>query len=247
MLALHSMSKTSFAPKTQTAPFMLFSGVVVMLMTTLVLALFLNRINIRDASDTAPTRRIQDLIVLLQQAEKKQGTLETEVDRLRKKLVSFEHNSSLDHNASKDPELQKLFQLAGLTSVNGAGIEVRLEDAKTTSKSLEAQKDPNLGHLQADDLLKLVNELKAGGATAIAINDQRLVSTSEIVTSGKAISVNKTRLSQPVIVTALGDTHLLWNTLKFRGGVLEYLDFFEINVTLKKSKQLTLPAYKGSL
>ncbi len=240
--------KPRFAVESQTAEYMVFNALMLCILTTVVLSLFLNRLQIQETSGSAPTRRIQDLVTLLKQADDKRGALESEVLSLRKNLIALEKNKgSVTGNVSNDPELQKLYRLAGLSATRGPGIVIRLEDRKTQSPSDEAHSDPNLGKLQADDLLKLVNELKAAGATALAINDQRLVLTSEIVAAGPTISINQTRLSQPIVVKALGDHNLLISALKIRGGILEYLNFFEIKVTVETQKDISLPAYRGTL
>lgn len=242
------MAKPNLAPSNQTVGFMIFSSMMVLILTTVVLSLFLNRFKIEDGAETAPTRRIQDLVSLLQQAESKRTRLESEVSTLRKKLVTLEKGATPGDSVSRDPEIKKLYRLAGLTPVTGEGLVIRLEDSKTPPAAAKGEHvDPNSGKLQADDLLKLVNELKTGGAKAISINDQRLVVTSEIVPSGQMISVNQTRLTQPVIVKVIGDADMLMTTLKFRGGILEYLDFFNVNVSVEKKPSVTVPAYKGTL
>lgn len=223
---------------------------MLLVLTTIVLALFQNRLNIEGGSETAPTRRIQDLVTLLKQAEDKRHTLESELSRLRKKIIAIEKNQSssvVQDPATKDPELQKLYRMAGLTTVKGPGLVITLEDNKTVNAANDAHADPNSGKLQADDLLKLVNELKAAGATAISINDQRLVVNSEIVAAGPTISVNQTRLTQPVEVKAIGEQDVLLNALKIRGGILEYLEFFNIKVNIQKQNEVKIPPYKGSL
>lgn len=240
------MVKPNIAPKTQTAGFMVFSSLMLFILTSVVLGLFLNRVQIEGESSSAPTRRIQDLVALLKQAEAKRTTLESEVSQLRKKLLAVESTQSSPSAGLDSPELQNLYKMAGFTPVTGSGVVIILQDTKTVSASDE-HSDPNAGKLQADDLLKLVNELKAAGATAISINDQRLVLTSEIVAAGPTISVNQTRLTQPVVVKAIGNPDVLTNALKIRGGILEYLDFFNIQVSIQKKNEIQVPAYKGPL
>lgn len=244
------MVKPNLAPRTQTAGFVIFTSLMLFILSFIVLGLFFNRLQIRDTAEVAPTRRIQDLVTLLKQAETKRQTLETEVSKLRKKLVDMEKNTKNASAASttQDPELQKLYKMAGYTAVKGPGLVVTLEDNKQAAGGADpAHADPNAGKLQADDLLKLVNELKAAGATAISINDQRVVITTEIVAAGPTISVNQTRLTQPVVVKAIGDPDVLLSALKIRGGILEYLDFFNIKVTTDKEEHVKVPAYKGAL
>lgn len=243
------MFKPHIIPKTQTTGFIIFSSLMLSILSAVVLGLFLNHLQIQEGYETAPTRRIQDLVTLLKQAETKRTTLEKEVSRMRKKVLSMQdHNNPLrTGHTPQDPELQRLYQLAGFTPITGPGIVITLQDGKKPPAASEAHQDPNAGKLQADDILKMINELKAAGATAIAINDQRLVVTSEIVTAGPSISVNQTRLRQPVVIMATGDPATLEGALRIRGGILEYLDFFNIQVSLERKTHLQVPAYKGPI
>lgn len=241
------MVKPNIAPKTQTAGFMVFTAILLLCVSTVVVALFLNRFQILGGQEQAPTRRIQDLVTLLNQAETRQETLESEVSRLRKKLLTLESDPKSSDPSTMDPELKRLYEMAGFTPVTGKGVRITLTDSASAKSAKDPHQDPNIGKLQAQDLLNMINELKAAGATAISINDQRVVATTEVVSSGPAISVNETRLTQPVVVRALGNPDVLVNALKIRGGILEYLTFFEIKVTVEKQQSVSLPPYRGPL
>lgn len=230
--------KPAFTPKTQTLGFVIFTSLVIFILTVVLFSIFFNRFRITEAQDTAPTRRIQDLVTLLNQAEEKKESLEQELTALRQQSKAMPGKAS-------SPELKRLYQLAGLTPVSGAGIEIVLQDNKQAEKPQDAHQDPNAGKLQADDLLRLINELKSAGATAIAINDQRLVVNSEIIAAGPTITVNQTRLTQPVVVKAMGNPDMLLGALRIRGGILEYLQFFNIKVKAQKRPSVSLPAYQG--
>ena len=54
------------------------------------------------------------------------------------------------------------------------------------------------------DLLYIINDLKRGGAEAISINEQRIISTSEIRCVGNTILVNTTRLAPPYHIKVIG-------------------------------------------
>ncbi|MDF2928026.1 MAG: hypothetical protein K0Q75_264 [Anaerospora sp.] len=80
----------------------------------------------------------------------------------------------------------------------------------------------------------------------MAINEQRLIASSEIRCAGPTLSVNNTRYSPPYDIRAIGDPQTLETALKMRGGVVETLQFWGIQVTLKKQEEVTIPAYKGT-
>ena len=76
------------------------------------------------------------------------------------------------------------------------------------------------------NMLRIVNELRAAGAEAISINDQRLIGTSEIRCSGPTITVNGKIFAPPFIIKAIGDTKtftLLFDHARWGGGVSQIL------------------------
>ena len=131
---------------------------------------------------------------------------------------------------------------AGVLAMQGTGVSITIDDSKKQSKTGE---NLNLYLIHDDDILKVINELRAAGAEGISINDQRLIATSEIRCAGPTLSVNNTRYSPPYEIKAIGDSQTLENALKMRGGVVETLQFWGIQITIKKEDNVILPAYKS--
>ncbi len=74
-------------------------------------------------------------------------------------------------------EKERAAIFAGLREVRNYGLEIRLSTAEN--------------HMIRDSVLRqFVNELRALGAQAVSINDERLVATSEIRASGSVIIIN---------------------------------------------------------
>nr|WP_252893988.1 DUF881 domain-containing protein [Veillonella denticariosi] len=95
--------------------------------------------------------------------------------------------------------------------------------------------------------MRIVNELRAGGAEAIAINDQRLIGTSEIRCSGPTITVNGKVFGAPFVVKAIGDPKTLNSALTMRGGVVDSLKHWGgIKVTIKQEDSVAVPAFTGT-
>ena len=134
---------------------------------------------------------------------------------------------------------------AGLVPVSGPGVEVTLNDSNA---ALQPGQNPNLYVLHDEDVLRVLNELRAAGAEVLAINGERVLSTSEVRCIGPAILVNKTmRKTAPFVITAIGDPKTLTNSLKMPGGVVDTLQrFWGIQVSIREMAQVTIPAYKGS-
>jgi uncharacterized protein YlxW (UPF0749 family) len=87
----------------------------------------------------------------------------------------------------------------GFVAVRGPGLRVTVTDAPDGSAE---------GRVRASDLRLLVNGLWQAGAEAIAINGRRLSTISAIVNSNISVQVNRTPLTPPYVVSAIGDSGL---------------------------------------
>lgn len=188
-----------------------------------------------------PTKRLEEMASLLKQAESERDALRVQVNKLTAQLDEVMSQEKSVTAGIRD-ELARVRLAAGLTPVEGPGIEVTLNDS---TRVAQPGQDPNLFLIHDEDLLKLVNELKAAGAEAISVNGQRIVALSEIRCAGPTISVNNTRIAPPYVVQAIGDPDALETALKMRGGILETVQFWGIQVQITKQNNLTLPPYVG--
>ena len=176
--------------------------------------------------------RVEDLSERLKGMETENKLLLQEINELRKK--------GADHVA--DHALARLQLLAGTTEVEGAGIEIVLDDSNIPKK---ANEHPNLYIIHDEDLLRVLNELRAAGAEAISVNDQRIVAMSEIRCAGPTISVNNVRSAPPYVIKAIGAPKTLSSALRLRGGVVETFEFWGIQVKIKTVEKLHIPALKA--
>lgn len=187
-----------------------------------------------------PYRRTEALMDMLNQAEKEKNALAEEINSLRQAIAGEPSRASLREFAG---ELQRLQVLAGLTRVSGPGVTIVLSDSVRPARQGEAQ-DVFLIH--DDDLVRTVNELRAAGAEAIAINGQRVVGSTAIRCVGPTILVNTTRIAPPYVIEAIGNKNDLMQ-VDMRGGLLDSLRAWGIQVELSAKDSLILPAYTGSL
>ncbi|KJS14694.1 MAG: hypothetical protein VR69_16665 [Peptococcaceae bacterium BRH_c4b] len=191
---------------------------------------------------TPGVQRAQTLVTRVNEAREKRDDLQQQANGLRQKLDKVA--AGVELGSMKD-ELMLYRIEAGLTGVTGSGVEVTLNDSNMV---VQPGGNPNLYVLHDEDVLEVLNELKAAGAEALAINNQRLLSTSEIRCAGPTILTNKNqRMTPPFVITAIGDPDNMVNSLKMRRGVVDNLQDWGIQVNIKKVSQVTIPAYSGGL
>ena len=139
--------------------------------------------------------------------------------------------------------------LAGLTDVKGPGVLVTMDDSKLPyPKDMPPGLTPqNIIH--DNDIGQVVNELKAAGAEAISVNDQRLVAVSPIRCAGPTIFINNTPQTPPYVIKAIGDPKILITALDIPGGITSALKAFDPAMFKvdKSPKPLLIPAYAGGL
>ncbi|MEB3198728.1 MAG: DUF881 domain-containing protein [Candidatus Sericytochromatia bacterium] len=178
-----------------------------------------------------PSRRVEELVLMLKDAEAENVRLSRQLESLRYRVKQA--NEAAPVKAAISSRHQ---------AASGQGIEVEIADSV---KPLSQGENPNIAIVHNEDLLKIVNELRASGAEALSINDQRLVEMSEISCAGPTILVNKSRLTPPFIIRAIGDAETMMAALQLRGGVVEYLQFYGIQVTISRKPDIQVPMYVG--
>lgn len=200
----------------------------------------------RNVQGTISFARTEEISSMLSQSEKKKKDLESEISTLRSKISEYEKATSEDKAMlrSMQEELERMRIAIGLTRVSGPGIILILDDSKISMKPGE---DPNIYLIHDEDLLKVVNELFASGAEAIAVNGERLITSSEIRCVGPVMIVNGTRVAAPYEILAIGDVSLLENGILMRGGIVEILKAVGIRVGMSSHKRIEIPPYSGSI
>lgn len=177
-------------------------------------------------------QRAGDLALQLNAAQK-------ERDELRAQLEKIKKGTTDDVNS----DYSVLKQRAGLTTVSGTGVVVTINDSKVPVKDNE---NPNLYLIHDEDILRIVNELRAGGAEAIAINDQRLIGVSEVRCAGPTIMVNGKVFAPPFVIKAIGDPKTLSAALTMRGGIVDTLKYWGIELKIQKENQVVVPDFNGT-
>jgi uncharacterized protein YlxW (UPF0749 family) len=187
---------------------------------------------------------------------------ETNADQTKKiadlqtRLTQYQKAAAQESESAKllSADLQKANVLAGLVAVSGPGVVVTLKDAKNpppkpADMSQEAYIEFSRSYIIHDqDIQMVVNELKAGGAEAIAINDQRVVATTPVRCVGPSVLVNNVPTNgSPVRITAIGDADGLQGALTLHGGVGDQYKLTDPAMfAIEKNNNLTLPAFAGA-
>lgn len=196
----------------------------------------------KETLKTPQIHRVQAVGAKISEARSDRDKKQDQINKMRADLDKMA--AGVELGALREELVRSRIE-AGLSGVYGPGIEVTLNDSNAVVKPGE---NPNLYVLHDEDILKVLNELRAAGAEALAINNQRVLATSEIRCTGPTILINRNqRLTPPFVISAIGNQDNLTSSLKMRGGVIETLQFWGIQVSIKKVSQVNIPALSGTI
>ncbi|MBE0416241.1 MAG: DUF881 domain-containing protein [Coriobacteriia bacterium] len=173
----------------------------------------------------------QNLAIIIQQLTAENNVLRTEVARLQMRLLeagqATEDRTQLLNEAAR--ELNSVSMMAGLEPAIGPGIAVRITDPERV--------------LLPQDFVRVIHELRGGGAEAIAVNGVRVTATSGFAGRNGRIELDGTALARDYEVIALGEQGNLAQALELPGGLKTTLATFPgVTVEITKAEELTVPA-----
>ncbi|MGZ6826259.1 MAG: DUF881 domain-containing protein [Mycobacteriales bacterium] len=140
---------------------------------------------------------------------------------------------------------------AGLEPVHGPGVAVSLDDAprpKPGQPPASSNPDDLVVHQQ--DVQSVVNALWAGGAEAMTLQGERVVSTSAVRCVGNTLLIQGRLVGPPFVVQAIGDPGRLRAALAVEPGVAlfqRYVDDYGLRYRVTTARTLRFPAYDGPL
>ncbi len=216
----------------------------------LILAFFITMqiksVHVINSSDSTDKMRAEALTAELAHEQEKNVELYKQLLQSKEEIESFKKEAADSSGYSQTllSQLQRAELLAGLTSVEGGGVQVTLSDSTQTNNLTE---NANAYVIHDLDILQVINELRDAGAEAISLNGERVVSTSEVRCAGSTVSINNNRYAAPFVIKAIGDPTNLENALLMRNGVIDSLTFYGINAEVKKISTMKIGPYTGSL
>jgi uncharacterized protein YlxW (UPF0749 family) len=179
------------------------------------------------------------------EAAERVGALQTEVDRLSERSTPGDTRI-----AELARQAEALMVEAGTQPVQGPALAVELDDAKIPSDQLPEGIDVDDIVVHQQDVQAVVNALWAGGAEAMMIMDQRLISTSAVRCVGNTLILQGRVYSPPFVITAIGDQDAMRRALDASPQVAiyrQYVDAYGLGYDVRTSPERTFPAYAGSV
>jgi uncharacterized protein YlxW (UPF0749 family) len=169
------------------------------------------------------------------------AALNAEDDRLSAGLAHHRGLSRLQ------AQVDALSGPAGLTPVAGPGVTVTLQDApREIREAAGAQVSNAIVHQQ--DIQAVANALWKGGAEAMTLQGQRVVSTTGIKCVGNTVILHGVPYSPPYRISAIGDPAALRAALLRSPYIRAYLQAvseWQLGWSVQMQTRILAPAFDG--
>ncbi len=190
--------------------------------------------NLADLAQQETTR--------VQQLQDQVAQLSAEVEELSSELRG-------GTMAELQTQIDALQVPAGLTAVAGPGLTITLEDApEKVRESAGDQVSNAIVHQQ--DIQAVVNALWAGGAEAMTLQGQRVISTTGIKCVGNTVLLHGVTYSPPYVISAIGPVNAMQASIdssNYIGAYLQAVDAWQLGWELDVESRIEAPAYDGSI
>lgn len=196
---------------------------------------------------------ITDLGNVVRQERERSDELQARLARLNREVERLSGQVGDSTVAQLQREVAKLRVPAGFSPVEGPGLTVVLDDApkdeidRAADGEGEVTVDELVVHQQ--DIQAVVNALWAGGAEAMTIQGQRVISTTGIKCVGNTVVLHGVPYSPPYRIAAIGSPTALQASLDesdYIGAYLTFVERYDLGYDVTPSLELEFPAYEGS-
>ena len=138
----------------------------------------------------------------------------------------IQNNSETSEVLNNEYELSEMY--LGRRDVQGEGIIITLKDSESKQ-------------VVSEDLLSLVNELRLAGAEAISINDERVISRTDIVNiESRFIIINGKRTTSPFVIKAIGNKKYLESSITIKGGFIDEMEANDKDISYEVSDRVVI-------
>jgi uncharacterized protein YlxW (UPF0749 family) len=203
-----------------------------------------------EGTDLRPGR-YDDLAALTDSETDRAADLKEQVAELTKEVSDLTDQVDDDEVRRIQHQVAALEDPAGLTAHTGPGVVVTLSDAPDeVVDAATGDKNPLVVHQQ--DIQAVVNAMWQGGAEAVVLQGQRVVSTTGIKCEGNSVVIQGVPYPQPYVIEAVGDIGDLTSAISDD----EYLQIYReqsddpkiaVGWDLDIEDEITAPAYDGLL
>ena len=195
---------------------------------------------------------VTDLDTVVRQERERADALQRDVEVLTRQVTDLGKSVDDAEVTELQEQVDALKGPAGFEAVRGPAITVVLEDAPEEEideavEQGEVTADQLVVHQQ--DIQAVVNALWSGGAEAMTLQDQRVISTTGIKCVGNTVVLHGVPYAPPYEITAIGNLGALQAAIDdsdYIAGYMTYVDTYNLGYDVSTNIDVRMPAYGGS-
>ena len=194
------------------------------------------------------TSGAQDLVGLITARDAQVKELSQVVEQLQAEVDALGQDLEDGEARIATRSADRIAPTVGAAPVQGPAVQVTLDDAGYSLDTIPDGYTVDDVVVHQQDLQGVVNALWAGGAEAIMVQDQRIVSTSAVQCVGSTLYLQGRVYSPPSTITAVGDQQRLQAALASDPVVATYrswADAIGLGYDVQELDQVELPSYYG--
>ncbi len=195
------------------------------------------------------TQERSPLVGTALELQRQQDDLKARIVDLRDQIQTLENQGQGTTATVRDlnGRLEQARIAAGLIPLRGTGLVLRLADSTHPVPAGASEADYLV---TARDIRTVIDELWLAGAEAVAVNGERVTTSTGVLDIGRSILVNSAYLAPPYQVAAIGPPDLIdqlglsqgWRDfIQTRGGT------FGLEIAFAEPQEVDVPAFAGGL
>ena len=193
--------------------------------------------------------RDTDMATLVRSQASHNAALQKEAAGLRAQVEDLSKaNQAPGVTSSVISSASALAPSVGLGAVSGKALRVTLDDAPLSENPDGV--DANMLVVHQQDIQMVVNTLWSGGAEAMTIQGQRVISTTAVKCVGNTVVLHGVAYAPPYVIEAIGDLNAMQQALDTSEAVRiykEYVSAYQLGWSVERAGQVTMPAYTGAV
>jgi uncharacterized protein YlxW (UPF0749 family) len=193
---------------------------------------------------------VTDLDTVVRQQRQRADDLQQQVADLNRQVDTLSKQVDDEQVAALQRQVDALKLPAGYDAVHGPALTVTLTDAPQADKDRAVKDGRSTEDLDVhqQDIQAVVNALWTGGAEAMTLQGQRVVSTTGIKCVGNTVVLHGVPYAPPYVITAIGDLSDLQAALDasdYLAGYLTFVDRYHLGYQVSTDADVRMPAYDG--
>ena len=218
--------------------------VVVFGSTVFVGFLIANNLNFEGMTSTTQltTKEYQNAIEEKQKLLKQISSLKEGNEEILEKINKYSDDDKKQEKVVQDmtKQLVDYGMLTGLNEVKGPGIVIHISDGVSNGEYENAYTTwSKIFH--DSDMSMLLNELRAAGAEAIAINNYRITPLSAVMCNAAFLRFEDgNQVYAPFFIYAIGNPDNLEEILTQDGSHIKRLELRGLNISIEKIDEITM-------